>query len=252
MLDNLNQEPSANSPESEELDNIEHSELDAHEEAAEDVDGEESEVFQIGNKEYTAKEITELEKGSLRQSDYTKKTMALAADHKAVKSRLTELDDAIGSLESLLDVDESTLDDLLEEGDTEEYAAQQKQIKQRRKQIEAAKARRTGAKADLQAQESQLLIDSLPEWGDPADGEKTKKSDIDAAMKYAESIGHTNETLSDISDHQFLRALIDAGRAMQAKELVSKGNKPANKRAVSRKAPAKKKAKTPSEIFYGT
>ena len=254
MLDNLNLEPSNVGDEGEELDNIEQSELDEHEEAAEEIEGEESEVevFQVGGKEYTVEDIEELEKGSLRQSDYTKKTMALAEDHRTVKARLTELDDSIGALESLLDIDESALDDLLEDGDTEEYASQQKLIKQRRKQIEAAKAKRLGAQADLQARESQLLVDSLPEWGDPADGEKTKKADIDAAMKYAESIGHTNETLSNISDHRILRSLIDAGRAMQAKELVSKGNKPANKRTVSRKKPAAKKAKTPAQIFYGT
>lgn len=260
MLDNL-LEPSQENLESnaDELE-AEQPEVTDEDEAAEDIgeeldeaeeEGEEEgDTFIVDGKEYTAERIAELESGQLRQSDYTKKTQALAEKRKQVDTLIIELNDVIAGFESSIDSDESELDQLLEDGDTSEYLLRQKQIKDQRKKVKAAKAKRSEAQADLQAQEGKVLFQSMPAWHDPKTGAAQQKADIDAAMKYAESIGHTNETLSQISDHRVIRALIDAGKNKAQASLKPK-KKPA-KKVVSRKSPGQKKQKSIVELFYGS
>lgn len=221
-------------------------ELDEAEEESE----EESDTFVINDKEYTAERIAELERGELREADYTKKTQALAAERKQIGALSEQLTEAIAELESSIDSEEADLDQLLEDGDTSEYLLRQKQIADKRKKVKAAQAAKDKAQADLQAQEGQTLYQSMKAWHDPKTGQAQQKADIEAAMKYAESIGHTNETLSQITDHRVLRALIDAGKKHAQASLKPK-KKPA-KKVVSRKAPGQKKQKSIAELFYGS
>jgi hypothetical protein len=260
MLDNL-LEPSQEVTESnaEELE-TEQPEVTDEDEAAENIgeeldeaeeeSEEEGDTFIIDGKEYTAERIAELESGELRQSDYTKKTQALAAERKQVGELVTQLTDVIAEFESSIDSDEAELAQLLEDGDTSEYLLRQRQIADKQKKVKNAKAAKTKANADLQAQEGKILFQSMKAWHDPKTGAAQQKADVDAAMKYAESIGHTNETLSQITDHRMIRALIDAGKNKQQASLKPK-KKPA-KKVVSRKSPGQKKPKSIVELFYGS
>jgi len=162
-------------------------------------------------------------------------------------SRLT---DVIAEFESSIDSDEAELAQLLEDGDTSEYLIRQRQIADKHKKVKDAKAAQAKANADLQAQEGKILFQSMNAWHDPKTGAAQQKADVEAAMKYAESIGHTTETLSQITDHRTIRSLIDAGKNKAQASLKPK-KKPA-KKVVSRKSPGHKKPKSIVELFYGS
>lgn len=220
--------------------------------ATEETEEEGDDTFVIGDKEYTVERIQELESSELRQADYTKKTQALAAERKQVTALVDTLNDTISEFESSIDSEESALQELLDDGDTEGYIRQENLIKQKRKKLKEAKAKKQEAEAEIQAQEGKTLYASMTAWHDPKTGAAQQKADIDAAMKYAESIGHTNETLSKISDHRMIRALIDAGRKQSAPSVQAKVKKKAAKKVVSRKSPGQKKQKSIVDLFYGS
>ena len=181
-------------------------------------DDEEGESFILDGEEITADEIRDMRQGNLRQSDYTKKTTLLAKSREKVDALTVTLETSIEAIENLLgDDSDAELDELLEEGDTAEYLRRDKLRKGKTKKLKEAKALINKAFEEKQALEGEALVDAMPEWSKPKTGDARQKEDIASALKYAESLGFTNEDISRISDHRVMRALIDAGKIAKIK-----------------------------------
>ena len=223
-------------------------------EESETLDQEESEeeIFLIGEKEYTASQLDDLEKGQMLQSDYTRKRQTESAEHKDRMSEIDTLIEHADLLESFLDEDEKAVewDDLMK---SEERAIEAK-FKERRKKI-ADLRKNAGKVTSKVSQESltetnQAVISHFSEW-QGKNGDKNQKTDLDNALKYAKSIGYTDEAISKLSKPQDFISLIEA-----AKYNAIKTAKPRQKRTtpktVAQKNSAKGQPKSAAELFYGT
>ena len=223
-------------------------------EESETLDQEESEeeIFLIGEKEYTASQLDDLEKGQMLQSDYTRKRQAESAEHKERMSEIDTLIEHADLLESFLDEDEKEVewDDLMK---SEERAIEAK-FKERRKKI--ADLRKNAGKVTSKVSQetltetNQAVISHFSEW-QGKNGEKNQKADLDNALKYAKSIGYTDEAINKLSKPQDFISLIEA-----AKYNAIKTAKPKQKRTtpktVAQKNSAKGNTKSVSELFYST
>lgn len=191
------------------------------------VDGEEVEIT-----------LDEALKGYSRTADYTRKTQALATDRKsfeaeqqavrgereAYKRRIEMLDQALA---------ESTPQepdwDRLYATNRVEYAAQRArfdEIRQKRQALAQEHQRVTmqqqadaeRAKEARLVEESQKLLDAIPEWKDAARASKGK-SDL---LQYAtDAYGFTAEQLDAVEDH---RVLVMLHKAMQFDRMSKKGS----------------------------
>ena len=217
-----------------------------------DQDESEEEIFLIGEKEYTVSQLEDLEKGQMLQSDYTRKRQAESAEY---KSKLSEIDSLVAQadlLESFLDEDEKDVDwdDLIK---SEERAIEAK-FKARRKQI--ADLRKNADKITSKVSQetltetNQAVISHFSEW-QGKDGDKNQKTDLDNALKYAKSIGYTDEAISKLSKPQDFISLIEAAKYNAIKNAKPKAKRITPK-TVAQKNSAKGKTKTVSELFYGT
>ena len=155
-------------------------------------------------------------------------------------------------LESFLDEDEKEVewDDLMK---SEERAIEAK-FKERRKKI--ADLRKNAGKVTSKVSQetltetNQAVISHFSEW-QGKNGEKNQKADLDNALKYAKSIGYTDEAINKLSKPQDFISLIEA-----AKYNAIKTAKPKQKRTtpktVAQKNSAKGNTKSVSELFYST
>lgn len=203
--------------------------------------------------------LHELKRGFHREQDYTRKTMALAEDRKALdaeKSTAAHARESYGTalqrLEEYLSGVTQDNEDLTELRYTDpgEYAArmadrqarqhQLSQVQAERQRVEAEKsAENAKAQADHLKAEQVKLLDALPDWKDPAKA----KSDTDLITAYGSKHGLAPEELGAISDHRLVVTLLKAAKwdalqqkkpAVQAKVEAAKTAKPGAKATVSK------------------
>ena len=263
MLDNPSETSNVDDDDSEldgELDVVEDAEDsleddDQLDEEGSDEDGE-GESFLLDGEEISADDIREMRQGNLRQSDYTKKTTLLAKSREKVDALTITLETSIDAIENLLgDDSDAELDELLEEGDTAEYLRRDKLRKGKTKKLKEAKALINKAFEEKQALEGEALVDAMPEWSKPKTGDARQKEDIASALKYAESLGFTNEDIARISDHRFMRALIDAGKIAKIKAKstgLKKAKVKPTKKPGGRAKPSGGESKNIVDLFYGS
>ena len=215
-------------------------------------DASEEETFLINNKEYTSSRLEELEKGELLQSDYTRKRQAESAEHKAKLSEIDSLLDQADLLESFLDEDEKLVDwdDLRK---SEERAIEAK-FKERRKKIADLRnnAGKVNSKVSQEAltETNQIVIAHFSEW-QGKNGDTTKKTDLDNALKYAKSIGYSDEAINKLSKPEDFISLIEGAKYNAIKNAKPKQARQTPK-TVAQKNSAEGKAQTDSQLFYGT
>jgi hypothetical protein len=182
--------------------------------------------------------LAELKKGTLRESDYTKKTMALSEERKAFeatsKQKLDEYEQNIAmagqlahAAEQLLISDYNQADmNRLKEEDREEWlikdaefrqrAAQVQQLKQTAiQQYQEFKAKESAVSAEKAPEEIVKLRDAIPEFKDDAKFESNMR-DI---SRYFTGLGYTGDELANMYDH---RSYVLAYKAMKYDELQSK------------------------------
>ena len=231
-------------------DEVETEEVSEEEEASEEVEtedtGEEETEEETEDPSYTIKvdgeeyevNLEELKAGYQRQSDYTRKSQALAEGRKENEAIQTERlkleqerqmyanglqmlkEQQSAKLQEFKDVDWSTLkeedpyaymlkkDEYRDAQDKARNAAQQQQIVQQQQKQQEAQSRATF----VQDQYSQL-VNALPEWDNK---ESTVKEDI---RKFAISSGYAPEEVDQLADH---RSVLILKKAMEFDKLTKK------------------------------
>lgn len=257
MLDNLGQEPSQQEileriknigaePEpaptgvnvDDSADDYEEEVVDELEEETEEVHEDDEELFyELDGEEVSLNQLKEWKNNGLMQSDYSRKTMKLAEERKALEAKLSKINemesqfnDKISALDALLGNEEAEIDwEELAEHDPSEYLRKQRVIEAKRAKLNEAKSVKEKRKQDRVAAESQKLLDSMPTWSDPVVQEK----EYGLSLKALGDIGYTADDLASESmlDH---RLYILANKAAKYDELQSK--KPTVKKKVA-KAP---------------
>ena len=188
------------------------------------VDGEEVEVPE-----------DELVRGYSRQQDYTRKTMKLAEDRKALDTKAEQTRVLEAQYAERLDAMKTFLDQQmpaepdasLRTSNPAEYAAQwadyQRKVTARDK-VSAEQARvRQHQVEEQQAQlaqriaaERERLLDALPEWKNP----DTARKEQETLMAYGTSLGFTEDELGNLYDH---RAVLILEKARKWDEAQKKG-----------------------------
>jgi len=231
-------------------DEVETEEVSEEEEASEEVEtedtGEEEAEEETEDPSYTIKvdgeeyevNLEELKAGYQRQSDYTRKSQALAEGRKeneAIQSERIRLEQErqmyanglqmlkeqqSAKLQEFKDVDWENLkeedpyaymlkkDEYRDAQDKARNAAQQQQIVQQQQKQQEAQSRATF----VQDQYSQL-VNALPEWDNK---ESTVKEDI---RKFAISSGYAPEEVDQLADH---RSVLILKKAMEFDKLTKK------------------------------
>ena len=174
---------------------------EADDSTAEDAEGEssaEADVFEINGQEYTLdalnEHIAELERGSLRQSDYTKKTQELSVKRKAIEANVQFVEalksnDLMDSVkEALVDagvdaklVDSVVSGDLYEHPDTTE-------LQQLREQLETVQAER----------EAEVELDNMVK--SLSESKSISIEEANNVRKFAEELYEQKGTLVDLED----------------------------------------------------
>lgn len=218
-----------------------------------DETGSEVEFVNLDGEEITLDEIREMKQGQLRQSDYTRKTQALAEQRKATQAMADNLDSSIKAIESMIHEDENDedLEELLED-DPSEYLKREKRIKAKKDKLDKAKKTLDKVKEARAKEESEALLDLMSsEWT----SKKAQDDDISLCMKYAEKLGFTNEDLSKYSDHRVYKALIDGAKYAKLKSekpVVNKRKLSATKKTSKKAAPKQNnEQKTLGQLLYG-
>ena len=219
------------------------------------IDGEEHEVT-----------FDELIKGYSRQSDYTKKTQALAElrnSFEEAKGRYeSELPELQGLKEqyvrNLGEVIEGSLGGLecfnidwnaLREEDREEYLVKREEYREAQDQIKGLQERKSQedqalnqqAQQNFQhlvVQEHQRMAEQIPEWAD-----KESRGKLASSIKqYAASKGFTEQELSSLVDHRYLLTLMKAMKYDGLQDSDIKSKKLKNKPKVIRSGKGKEKS----------
>lgn len=192
--------------------------------------------------------LSEVINGYQRQSDYSKKTAALAEERKAFQAEMQAVRQErqqyaymIQALEQELQAKTAQEPDwqYLYENDPLEYLRQKDAYRDMQARMQAAQAERIRieqmrAQEEAQAfqqyvaSEREKMLEKVPQWRDP----KVWARDRAAIIEYGLSMGFTQEELSQASDHRAVVALYHSMKA--AKVANAKANaKPASAKPVA-------------------
>jgi len=185
------------------------------------VNGEEQEVS-----------LDELLKGYSRQSDYTRKTQEISEQRKKVESVAqmwaaetdqirNERQQYMQTLQNIIDNTGQNFDqfatvdwETLKETNPIEYVTKREEYRELQERIQAMqqeqhsvqqKQSEDAKKSHVQTlqQEHKLLVDALPDWGDPE-----KQREIGLGLRdYAKQQGFAEQEISDLVDHRHLLVL---------------------------------------------
>lgn len=208
-----------------------------------DEDEEQPEVFtvKVDGKELQVP-LPELLKGYSREQDYSRKTMALGEERKALETEKAAVSEARANYVAVLDIWAKQVEqaetaetpeelEALRRSDPGEYAAriaERQQRKEHRDNIIAERARVLKQEQEEQvvasrarlAEEGKKLFEAIPSWADPEKGEARAKADKKVMAEYAGRVGLTPDEINGIADHRYMVILRDAAayRALQSKK----------------------------------
>jgi hypothetical protein len=193
--------------------------------------------------------LSELTKGYSREQDYTKKTMALAEEKKALQSQFaSELQRQVELFEQLDPIlsEAKNIDwQALAASDPATYVQLQEAVKQRQAVVAEARAKIADAsrgnpeaeaaqQAEMAQKETEALIKAMPELADP----EKMKGFASEAVNYLRGSGFEDGEIAELIDHRAL-TIIDKARRYDAIE-KSKAELPAKKIVPKPKAKALK------------
>ena len=245
-------------------------EEDSEEEAEQEESDEESYV-EIDGREITLKQIKDWESGSLRQSDYTQKTQALASERKEFEAeketlvsnvaseKFKALDDSIIELETMITSDEEDIDwKDLREYDPDEYLKKKEQLDKRKDALAKAKNVKVEAektqKQTLSNVESKAMADAHPEWFDGGKTTEAYTKQMSVVNAYFKKHDWTAEDQKNVSTAKSWEAIIQAANSDAKKAKASKTKQKIKKLPITTK-PSKKsqsnKSKPIEDVFYG-
>jgi hypothetical protein len=228
-------------------------EVSESEETDEVTSDEEDFVVELDGKEITFSEIRELQKGSMRQADYTKKTQEVSelrkkveADEAKFNSLLSDLEEKSATLEVMIKEQNEDIDfDYLKEYDPSEYLIQKEKIEKREKTLEELKSTKSSINEEntkkLQNEESTKLFTVIPEWVNE-DGKTSDvfASDIIMMNDYlTKKIGMSNEEIGKIVLHKDWLIIRDAAKNSSIVDKKAVMNKKLKKAPVVTKSHSK-------------
>lgn len=218
--------------------------------------GSDEEVYEVGDIKITPTELKRLQdRAKNLESGYTKQIQANQAEHKEQMQKAETLANALEAqakaLKDSIDEDEDAID--WDDLTAAEVKKVEKKFKVRRKALEDAEKTAQTARATVDqttlAQTNQVVLAHFSEWQGKDD---VRQKDLADALKYAKSIGHTDESISLLTKPEDFIPLIEA-----AKYHKIKNAKPSKKEVVKKpKATKTRKAesgssKSMAEILYG-
>ena len=179
--------------------------------------------------------LSDLRNGYQMEADYRKKTADLA-DHRkefvneveAAKSEISQriqlADQLVGNVEQMFMREFEGINwDGLEASDREEWLVQRQKFAERYQQVQALKAQvndeagRISSEAAnkskeeqqaIAAQETQLLLDKIPEWKDP----EVRKGDLGVLVDTAKQYGFTEGEIDQAVDHRIFMMMNDIAK----------------------------------------
>ena len=185
----------------------------------------EEQMFEVDGESLSAEE---LKLGYLRQSDYTKKTQAVAEQRKAFEAQTAEAEATMNALMSAAGADISRFENVNWEqaaiDNPDQYrqakaAFEQAQstynlIKAQADQFQTQQQQQTEAAQKEAAKESlTVLKTNIPNWN----------NDLYYKIgEYAQGLGVTGEEFNKVSDHRLITALWKAMQFDQAKQVTAK------------------------------
>lgn len=229
-------------------------------------------VVDLNGREITVQQIKDWESGSLKQKDYTQKTMALADDKRAweadkqksindyVSEKHDGLDDGIATLEAIISESDTAIDwNDLREYDPSEYLKQTEIKSKRLKAVEDAKALRNKPPVsqldnpEYVKQQQDILKEANPNWLDK-EGNQTvaHTNDIKMLSEYMDEAGYTSDEQKGM-DAKHYNTLLDAARYRQSLKKAETVTAKIKKLPVTTK-PKKgtvSNSKTVEQLFYG-
>lgn len=148
-------------------------------------------------------------KGLLMESDYRKKTMALADDRKALEAEQRKIAEKVQDLEAVLKLDMEDLDtpemQELREDYPDEYYQKYDAVQRKKERLEKYR-KELGEKKDaekLQRQKSEFdkLSQAIPEW---LDNDKMK-SGLDSIVETLRNEGFKDDEMGDLLDSRLIK-----------------------------------------------
>ena len=245
--------------EEEEESEDEASEEEEESEESEEEDDDKDALYEVrGDGEDHEVTLDELVKGYSRQSDYTKKTQALAASREEAELAKSQYDAALPELQhlkqqyvdalgqvinnSMAGLERFNIDwETLKEDDREEYLLKREEFRQAQESIQRTQHQRNQEAANMQREadaahqqmvqaEQAKLVKLVPEWGE-AD---TRQSLAIEIRDYALSQGFTKEEISSLVDSRSFVALMKAMKYDALSNTKIKAKKIKNKPKVVR------------------
>ena len=198
---------------SEQSDSVEDEQESEDSTEATDADESDDQVFVMKDgKEVTLKELND---GYLRQSDYTKKTQAIAEEKKAVEAekaligpKLQILKDIESELGELVMGDLSRIDwASIRDSDPSQYLALKEAKEQREQAVTNLKAKRDQLIAEQAQVEAAKLHESLG-WSD----QKSREGDIKLIQNYVKASEIPDEVFSSVTNHKLMTAILKAAK----------------------------------------
>lgn len=230
LVESESEEMEAEAPESELLEG-EEAETELSEEVAEaETDDLEESYLDLDGREISLKQIKEWEQGYLRQSDYTRKTQALAEDRKEVETikqslqeRQKKLDEALLMAEQIVkESDEEVNLEELREYDPEAYLDHIERQEKRKKALEEAKKTKSGLseaeQEEITRTERAKLLEKNPQWVKNGQLTEEYKRDEKMVADYMTSLGFTPEDQKGITSAKMWLAILDAARFNASKK----------------------------------
>jgi len=223
-------------------------------------------VYDINGKEYTAKDIENLEAGQLMQADYTKKTQVLAEDRKKLDGDVTLLSEAITKtndlaeqLEVLVGEDKEVNWSELKEDDPDEYIRLKERADNRKSKLGEVKANNQTSESsnvDVTA-ERVKLVEANPHWVDDK-GKPTQaySDEMKAIDDYYKEGDWTAEQMKRVAESaKLVQLVIDDVKRKASTEDKAKKTATARKKIKATPKTGKSMATqsnlSQEEIFYG-
>lgn len=215
-------EPTGGGDEIEDAEEVNNDDPEADDDDGDDDEAEDpQELIDVQGRKVT---LEELKRGFLREADYTRKTQEVAEQRRAAEREITlarqaqkQLQDQLAQWATAADR-EPDWNRLAQEMDPREF--NQTRVKweahQRRKQEAADLYRQIQAEQHQQtlAQQTQTLLESVPEWKDPQVAQREAMDLIGFAANY----GFSQQEIAGVTDARIVRLLRDVAKAQKQRQ----------------------------------
>jgi hypothetical protein len=215
-------------------------ELDDDFEESESDDDADELYLDLDGEEIPLSQVKEWKSGNMRQADYTRKTTELAEQRKALEaeqaefnSRQAQLTETVAQLQSVIETEELSAEELqeLRDYEPEKYIEHVEKQQKRKEALEKAKGQLTTSAPTFDAQAEQAkLLQANPHWLDNGKPTEAYQQDLKLLDTYAQKVGITAEKFATF-DSSMMQIMLDAAR------FTEKNNKSAEITKRVRKAP---------------